>query len=423
MPTSSTDLRRRYGFARPYDFAVALPFLLNAVMLALVLAAAGYFAAKGFLGFGTQRFIFFAYLAVVTVAGAVLAVRPRISLVLVMLAFVELSLGLTTSFLSKAGIGFSALPRDVAPDLRFVYHPLLQGVPAPGVTIDGEWGKVHHNATGQRGADVDPTRKLVYVYGGSSTYDVGLAEGDTWVERLNEELGSAYQVVNLGVPGYSTAEHIIQTAFYDEIEGARPVCSLYYVGWNEARNAYIPGLDPGYADFHLLAQVADLETRQVLRFGGFSSLYIVLSRTLAGLYDTVAQPKDIRAVEPGQGPDPRLEHVYERNLATLSAINRGRGVPTLFVAQIMNPPQLTSEGRYGWFPLVRDKDVWPLVDRLNGVLKAKAAALGDGFVDAGVTSFGDGDFIDQGHFNPGGARKFARLIAPEVRRACRLDAN
>ena len=39
---------------------------------------------------------------------------------------------------------------------------------------------------------------------------------------LNEDLGASYKTFNFGVPGYSTAEHVLQTAFYEDIGGVYP---------------------------------------------------------------------------------------------------------------------------------------------------------------------------------------------------------
>ena len=62
-------------------------------------------------------------------------------------------------------------------------------------------------------------------------------------------------VINHGVPGYSSVEHVVQTAFYDHAFGRRPDCALYYVGWNDLRSAGLPHLDSGYADYHLRSQI------------------------------------------------------------------------------------------------------------------------------------------------------------------------
>jgi len=421
MPMNLTDLKKYFGLSKPYNFAVAIPFLLSLLMLLPVLAVAVFGLATDRLSFGTPRFFYFAYLFALLFAAAAFSRRTKTSLFLISLAFLELSLGVTTAFLAKSGSTSSLMPRDVISQ-RFDYHPLLQGVPVPNLRTTGKHGEIRHNSVGARGKDIpDQDTKKVFVYGGSSTYDVGLGEGDTWVEQLNALLGDGTTVVNFGVPGYSTAEHIIQTAFYGDINGAYPTCAVYYIGWNDARNAYIPNLDKGYADYHIPSQLGDMEVRKVLRLWSFSPLFNFASRALSSVVETAPYPKDLSGLKPGHGHDERLEKIYLNNIQTLSAINRARGVRTVFIAQIMNPERLRSGGSPGWFPLVRDEEIWGLVDRLNTLLGQKAAELHDGFIDAGVDQFQDGDFVDEGHFNPEGAKKFARLVSKDLKKFCRLS--
>ena len=59
-------------------------------------------------------------------------------------------------------------------------------------------------------------------------------------------------------------------------------------------------------------------------------------------------------------------------------------------------------------------DTWS--DRLAAALEKE---LGDIHVDVPTESFGDADFIDNGHFSVRGARRFAEVLAPVVRDACR----
>ena len=96
-----------------------------------------------------------------------------------------------------------------------------------------------------------------------------------------------------------------------------------------------------------------------------------------------------------------------------------RGVVTIWVGQLLNRAQLRGDGRYGWLPLVRDRDLWPMQRRLNAVLAQTAKALGDVYVDVPIDDFSDSDFVDNGHFSPAGAQRFADSLAPVVRDACR----
>ena len=60
----------------------------------------------------------------------------------------------------------------------------------------------------------------------------------------------------------------------------------------------------------------------------------------------------------------------------------------------------------------------PMIAHTNRLLQREAAALGDRYIDVPANSFSDTDFIDEGHFSPAGALRFAREIAPTVAEAC-----
>ncbi len=352
---------------------------------------------------------------------------PRLAAALLVLALVEFAWGVGSHVLQRSGQAVaSLLPPLAAEPERFRWHALLQAAPIPGLGFTSPTGlRVSHTSEGTRGRDPVQgsleRRTVVATFGGSTTYDIGAGEGDTWSDRLGEALGpERVYVVNHGVPGYSTVEHLVQTAFYQTKFGKPPRCAIYYVGWNDLRNAHIPKLDPGYADFHLPSQVDSLKVR---RIGGshvtVSPLLTMLARIVSADVDTVRYSADPYGGQPSSDGDPVLEALYERNIRAISAINRERGIATVWVGQLVNRAQLTGDGLYGWLPLVRDRDVWPLLQRLNAILARTARALGDVYVDPPIDSFGAADFVDNGHFSARGARRFAEHLAPAAREACR----
>ncbi|WP_289294456.1 hypothetical protein [uncultured Reyranella sp.] len=370
----------------------------------------------------TEYFLYLAALCVVTI---LLARWPRLSGTLLVLACVEFAWGLGSWALAPPGSP-SLLPPVTAEPLRFEWHPLLQAAPVPGLAFKSATGlAIRHSSQGTRGRDPDPSRLagsgVVATFGGSATYDIGNGEGDTWPERLDELLkGDRLLVVNHGVPGYTTAEHVLQTAFYPEKFGKAPRCAIYFVGWNDLRNAHIPDLDPAYADFHLPSQVDSLKVRRV---GGsnvtISPLLTVLARLVSAEVDTVRYGKDPYALPPAGVSDPAQAAIFERNVRSISAINRTRGTPTIWVGQVVNRDRLKGDGRYGWLPRVRDRDLWPLLQQSNALLERTAKTLGDTYVALPVDAFGAADFVDEGHFSAAGARRLAALLAPVVREACR----
>ena len=368
---------------------------------------------------------YFLYLAALLFLAIVLARWPRLSGTLLVLACVEFAWGLGSWALAPPGSP-SLLPPVSAEPARFQWHPLLQAVPVSGLAFTSATGlAIRHSSQGTRGRDPDPARladgAVVATFGGSATYDIGNGEGDTWPERLDEALrGDRLVVVNHGVPGYTTAEHLLQTAFYPEKFAKAASCAVYFVGWNDLRNAHIPDLDAGYADFHMPSQVDSLKVR---RTGGsnvtISPLLTVLARLVAAEVDTVRYAKDPYALPPASGPDPAAAAIFERNVRSISAINRARGTPTIWVGQVVNRDRLKGEGLYGWLPRVRDRDLWPLLQQSNALLERTARALGDTYVALPDDAFGSADFVDQGHFSAAGARRFAALLAPVVRETCR----
>jgi len=405
---------------------MARGLVVLALLLAIVVAAtAAVLAVSGELAAGGPRTLYFLWLLALLVLAMLLARWPKVGVPLLVLAALDFTWGMGSWALAPAGSP-SLLPPVEAETQRFKWHPLLQAVPIPGLAVTSATGlAIRHSSEGTRGRDPAPADlaagQVVATFGGSATYDIGNGEGETWPDRLAEALkGDRLVVINHGVPGYTTAEHLIQTAYYADRFGRTPRCAVYFVGWNDLRNSHIPGLDPGYADFHLPSQVDSLTVRRV---GGsqitFSPLLTVLARLVGAEVDIVRYAKDPYALAPADGSDPALASIFGRNVRAISAINRQRGTATVWVGQIVNRERLKGEGLYGWLPRVRDRDVWPRLQELNQGLERIARELGDTYLAIPIDAFGNADFVDQGHFSAAGARRFAQYLAPVVRDACR----
>lgn len=421
---------RYFGLRNPYRFERTILAGLAFLLALLAVVAAIWMRETGQLALHGPRGEYFLYLLILL--GLVMALLrwPRLAGVILVLAAFELGWGAGLLALKDAGLASSSLmpPIKFEPQ-RFQWHPLLQAVPIPSLRITSSTGlAVQHTSQGTRGKDPVGSldgRIVVATVGGSTTYDVGAGEGDTWSDRLGEALDQGddknrFFIVNHGVPGYTTVEHLIQTALYQDKFGKKPRCALYYVGWNDLRNAHIPNLDPGYADFHMPSQIDSLKVRRV---GGshvtISPLLTLVMRFISDTFDTARYFADPYAHAPVSGDDVRLEALYQRNIRSISAINRQRGVVTIWVGQLLNRAWLTGEGRYGWLPLVADRDLWPLQQKFNARLERTAKELGDIYVAVPAESFVDADFVDHGHFSQRGARRFADYLAPVVREACR----
>jgi len=164
--------------------------------------------------------------------------------------------------------------------------------------------------------------------------------------------------------------------------------------------------------------VDTLEARRTSALNLSLSPLLRLAGKFAMLAVDTVRPAAAPAGELSAAPDANLERLYLRNVSAISAINRSRGIRTIWVGQLLNRAELTADTPYGWLPFIADKDLWPLTRRLNGLLKEKAEALADVYVDVPIDDFSAADFIDQGHFTPPGSLKFARHLAPAVAQTC-----
>jgi len=410
-----------YGFKPPYDFARAIAFMLAAAGLVMALAA-------GLRDFRQHEWVFnkhiqfYAYLSALYLAAAVLAFRPKLAFAVLVLALFETSLSLGLSGFAKiTGMTIIDLRPRLETKHRFVYHPLLLGIPRPNYRE--ERPSLRHDAAGRREviwAERFEGRNVpaVNVYGGSTTYDVAVANGYTWIDNLQRRFGESLRFYNYGVQGYSTVENIIQTTFYARNNERYPVCSLYYLGWNDIRNLHIPNLDPGYANFHLLGQFDNLSLRNLRPT--VSPLYNMLIAYILSTYETmVVPPRYFPDAVNTDGPDPALEKIFTRNLETIITLNKAHGTKPFFIGQILNRAKLTGDGVYGWLPKVRDKDVWKVQAHYNSLMKATVEKLGATYIDVPIDSFSSADFADEGHFSPAGALKFSAFVAPEIESCAR----
>jgi lysophospholipase L1-like esterase len=412
-----------YGFKKPYQFNRVLNAIIACLLLAIVSVWCIYLYKAENLHAHTLRLYFFIYLFIVLSFALLLVPWQRTSMVLLFVGSVELLLGLMTHVGTNAGlIGVDLLPQDVpiaVDDRRFKYHSALGVVPRENFKSSSGLD-IRHNSLNMRGAEISlkPGQTLISVYGGSTTYDIAVSNGETWPEALGRQLGDGYVVANFGVPGYSSSEHITQTAFYSDLLGQFPDCAVYYIGWNDIRNAHLPKLDAAYADFHLLSQFTNLKVRTTRT--GFSPLSSLAMQYLAGMYDSfIPYPPAYLRMAPEEDTDPRLEFIFRKNIKTLTTINRSRDVPTIFIGQILNRERLTSNDRYGWLPRVKDKDVWRLQEKFNEILQTEAMQIGAHYIAVDIERFQDSDFVDNGHFSVQGAKKFSDLIAQQIKQFCK----
>ena len=298
---------------------------------------------------------------------------------------------------------------------RFDRHPLLVGIPHPGV-----YGMVSHDADNRRttvnqGKVGNPT--YVFAVGGSTTYDVGVGDGETWTSNLSKLLGQEFAVENLGVPGYTSLENMIQSLF--AFRQTRPACAIYYVGWNDLRLSHIKGPRDDYSDFALPSQIGTLA---VGRRPGFLEANMLILRMAFTMFDErVSYDFTNRRSGPSAEKDEQLSRIFRANMKLIAVIARSFEVKAIFVPQVLNYPEIGSM-QSTWTPLVDAKDVEHLMQAMNGDLADVARETNTLYLDKPLAiGWQRGDFVDSGHFSAEGAVKFAQAIAPAIAANCRRD--
>ena len=291
---------------------------------------------------------------------------------------------------------------------RFEPHPLLVGVPRPG-----KHGPFTHTARHLRltiNRDKAPDARRIFVFGGSTTYDAGVGDADTWATQLSARLGPGFIVENHGMDGYSSVETLVQTLF--AFRESRPVCAVFYMGWNDVRSAHLATLKPDYSDFHLPHQVGNLGLQTTLPIESYS----VVARLLVSLFRPPL-PRPTGTVSSAY--DPRLAAIYLANMDLIVTIARHQGVKPIFVPQVIDHVRHATNPGYGWVPLVPYHDVPKVLDQLNEDLRRLAARLDVPFIDTPhAVQWHADDFVDDGHFNASGAGRFADALVGPIERQC-----
>lgn len=316
----------------------------------------------------------------------------------------------------------------------FIYSPSLGFVPKPNFRYPLAEGEVTHTGDGLRGpeaaADGAKPRKTFLMIGGSSTYDLGLPDDQTWPANLGEMFAGQIRVLNLGIPGHSTAEHITQTSL--SAWKYRPNAVVFYIGWNDIRSSHVDE-STDYSRFHKRRM---MENFAISEPTSFFALGYIFKKVLARLDATSLHNLSAVATAPGEdgSVDDKLLQIYRHNVRTLAAITRAMGATPIFVPQILNEHQLTSDRPYGWIPRVPQKAVPKIMAVFNEAMMETAREAGATVITEVLdVDWRDADFVDKGHFSQVGARRFAcalgaglmtrKVIDPALVATAALDRN
>jgi hypothetical protein len=366
--------------------------------------------------FNVQQKASFTYLFIwlgVALLGALSACHPhtlRISVILTFILFLE---GMAHAyFYEQNGHLYHPWAQEILQ--RFEPHSILVGIPHPGRFGELSHDENHRRTTINEGKIANP--KHVYVFGGSTTYDVAVVDEQTWASDLSRLLGPAYDVENYGVPGYSSLEVLVQSLFV--FRDVKPVCAVYYLGGNDLVTAHVEGLENDFSDFHLPGLIGILGVGY--RPGPIASnvLFVQLIAHAFSHEDYKFGNRPVHGQVSDQD-DAQLLKIYSENLKLTADAAKHFGVKAIFVPQVLSYDYIEQNYQQNWWPFVSAKGVRPQMAGLNKDMQQAAKDSGAVFLTGPLNvDWGPSDFADHVHFSAGGAAKFARVIAADVAREC-----
>jgi lysophospholipase L1-like esterase len=260
----------------------------------------------------------------------------------------------------------------------------------------------------------------VVAVGGSSTYCLRVSDEFTWPKLLQDQLGSGYEVINLGGIGNGSVEHLILTEL--DFSDLKPDIAIYYCGWNDAHVQHIANLKGDYSDFHGKA-VMSIGLGGTQRTSVLASLYFTKRLLLHFFFPNLeaVETHGSRQVPPTKDAftdrvDQRALDLWERNIRLIADLCKLQGVRPIFVPQIMNWEALVSDRPYGWFPYVRDRDIRKIMEAYHASMERVAKAEGVSYAGEMLgVPFSKADFVDNGHFSAEGDRRFAQVLAKRIK--------
>ena len=314
--------------------------------------------------------------------------------------------------------------RRDAPRGMLQLHPYFGLSLVPNLSVERKGIRLSHNSFGYRGPEFarpkPPGRIRVAALGGSSTYCAGVSDEQTWPYLLGAQLGAGYEVVNLGVPSYSSLEASLQSALL--FSDVRPDIALYYLGWNDLQVQHVKNLMPDWSDSHgkmMLATALGSRELEERTATGYSIKRVLFHSFFPGMDTDLIVPA-IKGTPDAftDRIDERALGQFERNARNIVALCRRQGVKPVFVPQLLNYQALTKDKPYGWILFVRDRDLKTVMGAYNEALARVAKEEGAEFLGEVLEQpFGGSDFIDQGHFSEAGNRRFAQILAGCLKRA------
>ncbi|HET6201507.1 MAG TPA: GDSL-type esterase/lipase family protein [Planctomycetota bacterium] len=327
--------------------------------------------------------------------------------------------GLLLALLGEVAVRVYDGVRGVSPHSHnFAYflfrpHPYRGYSLAPGLRIRFAHGRtIGVNSLGFRGPEFTPEKPpgttRIFCLGESSTFGLYESDEDVWPRRLEERLRARFpdrrfEVVNAGVPGYSSYESLIY--LQQEIVNYRPDAVLAYHGWNDAIKLGTIGASGNLPETGIL-RVRHVEKHGWLRdlLNGSSLFGVLENRVLDPLWVARHEGRwffdrlyDERNVETDLA-------AFERNLRAIARFAGDNGFEAVLCAPIVRRGDPAAEPKWArWIP--RCEETVRKVARETGAALADAAR--------GVEAKPE-YLLDPVHFTPRGSEAMAEFLAARL---------
>jgi lysophospholipase L1-like esterase len=331
------------------------------------------------------------------------------------LLFLVLLLEVTAQLVVRITTGVLPIMDVGGPNAElFAPHPYLVGMPRAGKVVERGGAKATINALGYRGGEIERRKPVgvrrIVALGGSTTFGVYVDDRDTWPSRLQKTLGGDFEVINAGVPGFTSAENLIQLSLL--AVHLKPDFVVLFQGLNDLRNANTPGLSTDYTNFHAPTLAGGLELHSLQR--GRRIGIVRLGRAALVRLFGAPTPTVVRQGQKRERADDLALSIFRSNLRTFAGICEAHEIQCIFVPQVVSVEYPVDEW---WMPFVEPSALPAMMDEYNEIMRSVVAAEGSLVFAEEVAShhWTAEDFLDYCHFSARGGERFARLLEHRFR--------
>jgi len=296
----------------------------------------------------------------------------------------------------------------------FSPHPYLTAIPKPDSHETYLGKRISHNSDGFRGPPIADKSKRIRIaaVGGSTTYGVAVSDEETWPAKLQEILGSEFEVINFGVPGYDSVENLHFAAY--QLPKYAPDIVLLHVGLNDLHVEHAPNLAVDYANLHPELFSRGMGFCYIDQLPHFASVLMLN----AGLRRIGLAPNcgELPAGPKHRELDPAALAFYENSVRALLSVLQSYTERQIFVPQIVVSGAKGGEDMSWWFPFLDEKVIPEHMKAYNAVTKKIALEKNAAYLlDVERSEWTTSDFADSLHLNGNGNKKLALLIANFLR--------